>query len=222
MQLSEKELEIVHRSPLFVNLSLQEIEQGLSFFRAYRQEYEKGAFLHAAGTPLYSFGLVLSGTVRIFMDDLYKEPMLMANRSVGDMFGESLSYLGTPDSPVYIVAAEPASVLWLSSEALRSPLAAKDERSFPFYSRFMAVLAERTLAMNNRIQILSKPTLRLRLLTFLSQCEEEYGSKTFHIPFDRVALASYLGANRAALSRELSAMKKEGILDFYKSSFRLL
>jgi CRP-like cAMP-binding protein len=120
------------------------------------------------------------------------------------------------------VAAAPASVLWLSTEALRAPLAVKDEKSFLFYSRFMAVLAERTLAMNSRIQVLSKTTLRLRLLTFLSQCAEENGSKTFQIPFDRAALASYLGANRAALSRELSAMKREGILDFYKSSFRLL
>ncbi len=222
MQLSKKELETIGKTPLFVNLSLQEREAALSFFRAYRQEYEKGAFLHTAGTPLYSFGLVLSGTVRIFMDDLHKEPMLMANRTVGDMFGESLSYLSTPDSPVYIVAAEPASVLWLSTEALRAPLAVKDEKSFLFYSRFMAVLAERTLAMNSRIQVLSKTTLRLRLLTFLSQCAEENGSKTFQIPFDRAALASYLGANRAALSRELSAMKREGILDFYKSSFRLL
>jgi CRP-like cAMP-binding protein len=120
------------------------------------------------------------------------------------------------------VAAEPTVVLWLSADALRSPLSVKDERSFAFYSRFMAVLAERTLVMNQRIQILSKPTLRLRLLTFFTQCEEEYGQKTFRIPFDRAALAGYLGVNRAALSRELSSMKKEGLIDFYKNSFRLL
>ena len=222
MQLSKKELEIIGKSPLFVNLSLQETKEALSFFRAYRQQYEKGAFLHTAGTPLHSFGLLLSGTVRILMDDLNKEPMLMANRSVGDMFGESLAYLGVADSPVYIVAAEASTVLWLSAEALRSPLSVKDEKGFAFYSRFMAVLAERTLLMNQRIQILSKPTLRLRLLTFFTQCEEEYGARTFRIPFDRAALAGYLGVNRAALSRELSRMKQEGLIDFYKHSFRLL
>ncbi|MBP3437345.1 MAG: Crp/Fnr family transcriptional regulator [Clostridia bacterium] len=222
MQLSEKELEIVRRSPLFVNLSLQEIEQGLAFFRAYRQRYEKGTLFHAQSTPLYAFGLVLSGTVRIFVDDLHKEPMLMANPSVGDMFGESLSFLGIADSPVYMIAAEEATVLWLYADALRSPLALRDEKSFLFYSRFTACLASRALSMNQRIQILSKPTLRLRLLTFFSQCEEQYGARTFRIPFDRAALAGYLGVNRAALSRELSKMKAEGILDFYKNSFRLL
>ncbi|MBQ8907031.1 MAG: Crp/Fnr family transcriptional regulator [Clostridia bacterium] len=222
MQLSEKELDTVCRSPLFVNLSLQEVEEGLAFFRAYRQRYEKGTLFHPTGTPLYAFGLVLSGTVRIFADDFHGEPMLMANPSVGEMFGESLSFLGVEDSPVYMVAAEDATVLWLYAEGLRSPLALRDGRGFLFYSRFTACLASRALSMNRRIQILSKPTLRLRLLTFFSQCEEQYGARTFHIPFDRAALASYLAVNRAALSRELSKMKEEGILDFYKNSFRLL
>jgi len=32
----------------------------------------------------------------------------------------------------------------------------------------------------------------------------------------------YLGVNRAALSRELAKMKAEGVIDFFRSSFRLL
>ena len=88
--------------------------------------------------------------------------------------------------------------------------------------RFASVLALRALYQNDRIQILSKPKIRDRLVTFLSQCERRYGSRTFIIPFDRTSLAVYLGVNRAALSRELSKMKEEGILDFFRSSFRLL
>ncbi len=43
----------------------------------------------------------------------------------------------------------------------------------------------------------------------------------FNLPFDRSDMAVYLGVNRSALSRELSLMKKEGIIDFYKNSFSL-
>ena len=83
-------------------------------------------------------------------------------------------------------------------------------------------LAARALSQNDRIQILSKTTIRERIITFLTQWEHKTKSCTFRIPFDRASLADYLGVNRAALSRELSNMKKEGILDFFRSSFRLL
>ena len=44
----------------------------------------------------------------------------------------------------------------------------------------------------------------------------------FDIPFDREAMAGYLNADRSALSRELSRMKSEGIIDYYRSTFRLV
>ena len=42
------------------------------------------------------------------------------------------------------------------------------------------------------------------------------------IPFSRIQLADYLNCDRSALSRELSQMQRDGLLDTYKSSFKLL
>ena len=39
---------------------------------------------------------------------------------------------------------------------------------------------------------------------------------------DRSAMAEYLNIDRSALSRELSRMKADGILDYYKNQFRLM
>ena len=39
---------------------------------------------------------------------------------------------------------------------------------------------------------------------------------------DREHLAAYLGTNRSALSRELSRMKAEGLIDYDRSVFRVL
>ena len=38
----------------------------------------------------------------------------------------------------------------------------------------------------------------------------------------RIDLADYLNCDRSALSRELSQMQRDGLLDTYKSSFKLL
>ena len=42
------------------------------------------------------------------------------------------------------------------------------------------------------------------------------------IPLSRSEMADYLCTNRSALSRELTNMKKDGILDYDLRTFRLL
>ena len=38
----------------------------------------------------------------------------------------------------------------------------------------------------------------------------------------REEMADFLCVNRSALSRELSRMKRDGIIDFYRDTFRIL
>ena len=87
--------------------------------------------------------------------------------------------------------------------------------------RFIMMLSQKTLSMNDRIQVLSKPTLREKLMTLLTQYSTREG-KNFNLPFDRNTMAAYLGVNRSALSRELGKMREEGRIDFYKNSFSIL
>ena len=48
------------------------------------------------------------------------------------------------------------------------------------------------------------------------------GETHFTIPFDRQALADYLGVERSAMSAELSRMRKDALIDYRKNSFEIL
>lgn len=220
--LSSAQRQVALSHPLFRSLSEKEFAFALSFFHARLTDYRKGDFLHRMGEPLYAFGLVLSGGAEVYTDDMQGRHMMMAQVSPGETFGESLCYLHIEQPPLYVLAGEDATVLWLSTERLRSLCTKDDPLAFTLASRFSAALAERALAMNDRIQILSQTTIKERVIAFLSRARCRYGSDTFSIPFTRASLAVYLAVDRAALSRTLSQMKKEGLLDFYRNSFRLL
>lgn len=208
---------LLRKNSFFAPMTDFEIAQALTLLDARPAAYARGEILHPMGGVLPAFGLVLEGTVQVYTDDLDGNRMMMASVEVGGMFGESLAYLGTP-APVYIQTGTGAEVLWLSPAPLRAPRA----DSYALSARFTASLAARALEMNDRIQILSKPTLREKILCLLLQAERKNGARTFTLPFDREGLATYLGANRAALSRELSKMKREGVIDYYKNSFKIL
>ena len=213
-------LRLLEKSPLFHGLSDADFAFALDLMEAEVREYARGEFLRHMGEESTAFGFVLSGVVGVYSDDLDGNRVLMASVEAGESFGESLCYLAHPAAPVCIEASEDARVLFLRTAPLRHP--SPDPRVFALRDRFTATLASRTLAMNDRIQILSKHTLREKLLTFFAQNCRKNRAATFQIPFDREGLALYLGCDRAALSRELSRMQKEGIIEFYRNSFRIL
>lgn len=212
---------LLRTSPLFVDMPDATLARALTLLSAATRHYGKGEYLCRPGEGLARFGLVLSGAVQVYTDDLGGNQVMMANVTPGETFGESLCFLEQRAAHLYILSAGGAEVLWLDVAPFRT-LPGADPFVYTVFSRFTAMLATRTLQMNERIQILSKLTLREKLLTFLAGWERRSGQKTFSVPFDRAALAVYLGVNRAALSRELSAMQKAGLIEYYRSSFKIL
>ena len=135
---------------LFAGMDAEALQQTLALLQAVKRDYPKGAYLNRIAFPMASFGLVLRGAVQVYMDDIQGDSMLMANVGPGDSFGESIAYLGI-DAPVYIRAAADATVLWLNPGSLRMTPMGPDTQALSH--RFTAMLARRTLSMNDRIQI---------------------------------------------------------------------
>ena len=213
--------EILLSCPLFSGLREAALDRAITLLSGMTRSYSRGEQLCRTDEPFTRFGLVLSGSVEVYTNDHEGNQIMMVGVEAGETFGESLCFLGRSAPHLYILTATGAEVLWLSPAPFRAaPL--WDDFTANLFSRFTAMLATRTLEMNERIQILSKRTLREKLLTFFAACARRNGGKTFSIPFDRAALAVYLGVNRTALSRELSAMQREGLISFYRNSFKLL
>ncbi len=215
-----KYADVMKKCALFADLDGERLISALRYFNATAAHCEKGEFIHHAGEKMDRFGLVLKGVVQVCTDDLNGNRMIMANVTAGNTFGEALCFLRIPAAPVYIYATEPVVFLWLSTDHVSQMTRSAEESEWK--NRFITIVAERSLKMNSRVQILSKLTLREKLNAFFTDRARKAGSDTFILPLSRDDMADYLGTNRSALSRELSKMKKEGIIDFYKGSFRIL
>lgn len=209
---------LLMKTPLFSGLAGDELEKALAFFAARERAYNRGEALNRLHAPLPCFGLVLAGTVQVTMANVDGSPLLFAAVEKGGLFGESLCYLGA-DAPVSIFAVTPCRVLWLRADAVRA-LQCETPLEKTLVGRFIALLARNTLTLNDRIQVLSRATIREKLLALLAQYREKAGP-VFEMPFSRGDLAVYLGVNRSALCRELARMRGEGLLDYDKRTFRL-
>jgi CRP-like cAMP-binding protein len=82
--------------------------------------------------------------------------------------------------------------------------------------------SEKFWALRQRLNYLSEPSLRARILLFLRDEQKKAGTALFTIPYNREKLAEFLAVNRSALSRELSRLQEDGVIEYYRNSFRLL
>ena len=206
---------------LFQGISQQELEQLFACLGPSLRSWEKGEYLLRSGDAVTQIGILLAGKAHIIKEDYWGHRFLMAGLSPGDLFGEAFACVHTLPAPVGVVAQEPSQALYLPVDRLLRPC----ESACGFHNRLVGnlleVVAYKNLQLTQKLEHLSRRTIREKLLSYLSAQAQEKGESSFQIPFNRQQLADYLSVDRCALSNELSKMRQEGILDFHRSQFVL-
>ena len=85
----------------------------------------------------------------------------------------------------------------------------------------LQLLAKKVVVMNNRIDVLTKKTIREKLLEYFRAEEKENLSKVFYLKLNYTELADYLGVDRSALMSELKNLKNEGFIETKQKRIKL-
>ncbi len=217
-----KYFEILTECPLFSGISPAEIERALSCLGASVRQYAKDTTILNEGDPAEYIGIVLSGSVRITRTDIFGNRSILAKAEPMDMFGEALACADTAVMPVDVVAAEETSAVLISAARIARTCA----NACVFHSRMIVnllhIVASKNIMMNRKLEVTSKRSTRDKLLTYLMIQAKTAGGDTFTIPFDRQELADYLEVDRSGLSAEISRLRREGIIENYRSDFTIL
>lgn len=213
---------ILQKCALFRGVQERELEGMLSCLDARKVTAQKEESIFREGDPADFVGVVLSGAVRILRTDFYGNQSIVGQVEPGDLFGEVFSCAGVRALPVSAVATQPSEVLLLNMHRVLTLCS----NACTFHSRIVSnlvqVLANKNLGLNQKLDIASRRTTRDKLMAYLTARAKAAGSARFTIPFDRQALADYLGVERSAMSAELSRLQKEGVLKTQRSQFELL
>lgn len=86
----------------------------------------------------------------------------------------------------------------------------------------VTLLARKNVQLMDKMEVISKKSIRGRILVWLSQQVQRRGSRKFTSSMGRLELADYLCVDRSALTRELGRMQEEGLVLVNKNEFELL
>ncbi len=123
-------------------------------------------------------------------------------------------------SPITVVAECPCEVLLLPYDRLLQP--GSDPARQQVLQNLVRTISDKYFLLSRRVDLLILKSLRAKVCAYLLSEAEYHHSMTFTIPYSRIQLADYLNCDRSALSRELSLMQRDGLLETYRSSFKIM
>lgn len=210
------------KTSLFSDIAPYEIEELLDCIHARRVEYAKGDVILEEGSNVNHFGIILSGRGRAVKQDAAGRPIIITLLEKGSEIGVILAASLAHPSPVSVQVQEDATILMIPFSGILDRYQKSCPKHDLLLRNYIKIIADKGLLLHERIDCLLKPTVRDKILTYLLRISHQQKKIFFTVPLDRNAMAEYLNVDRSALSRELSKMKRDGLIDYHKSVFKLL
>ena len=217
----EKYINVILNSKLFSEMKEEEASSMIKCLSARKKAVKKGEYIYRVGEKTHEAAMVLEGAVHIEREDYWGNKSIIAEITAGEMLGETYACAGGEPVSVNAVAARDTILLMMNMKKVFSVCSPVCPYHTRLIENFVHVLASKNIELTRKMEHISHRTTRGKLISYLSEQSVKNGSASFTIPFDRQQLADFLSVDRSALSRELSRMRREGVLDFEKNRFTL-
>ena len=205
MQLNFKQLASL---PIFNGICEEDLPAMLNCLGSFQKNYQKDEIILLESNEVRSVGIILSGIVHMVKEDSEGYQTLLVAMKDGELFGESFSCGSHLNAHVSFFAAAPCTVLFLPFHKIIHSCKMSCTFHHRLIENMVQLIGDKNVQLMHKIEVISKKTLR--------------DSRQFTIPLSRLELAKYLCADRSALTRELSYMKKDGLISYEKNTFQLL
>ena len=207
----EQLIPVLKKSSLAAGMSDEEVAELLASAQVHLREYPKGQIVFHEGDMPKSLYILLAGEVHILKDTFSGRRIFLSEiNEPGDMFGEVYEVLKQPYD-MYVETVTPVRLLEISSDLFTLEAGGKLSRSaLKIQRNLMRIFARKAYFMHNKIKVLASGSLREKIIRFLFI--ELQGKRELELIGSREFMAAYLAVTRPALSRELAAMQREGII----------
>lgn len=217
----KKVLKALMASPLFEGINEKEAGEIITCFDIRTLNFDRDTFVLRQGEKAKGVGIVITGRIHIIKEDFLGNRDILTEVEPGEIFDEVYAVLDNEAQGISAIATENSQVAFLSMNKIMTVCSNGCQFHNRIIKNMVSVLARKNLMLTRKMEHLSKRTTKEKLISYLSDQATKVGSMTFTIPFNRQQLADYLAVERSALSRELSKLRKEGLLEFYKNQFVL-
>lgn len=207
--------------PLFAGIRPEEMGPMLQCIGYHVGTFSRGEIISFEGENIRHIGIVLSGAVDMVKEDLWGNRTMLVRAHKHELFGETFACGDDNLAVVSFQAVQDCEILFLPFDRVMHSCTMACRFHHQLIENMVRLIANKNRDLMGKLEVVSKRTIREKLLAYLSLQAQAQGSRSFQIPLGRIELADYLCVDRSALTRELAKMKAEHLIDYDKNWFSL-
>ena len=186
-----------------------------------KKSFQKGEVITSYIAKRNQLCLLLFGEADLIRYDLNGNRTIVEHFTNNDIFGE-IFYTVNTNNELFVEAKKTCTVLFFIYDDLQQKCTKACSFHQVLLDRLSSLYLNKVIELNTRIELLSKRTIREKLLGYFYVISSKNMGKTFQIPFSLTDLADYLSIDRSAMMREIKMLKEDGFIEKSGNRIRLL
>ncbi|MGM8216420.1 Crp/Fnr family transcriptional regulator [Bacillaceae bacterium W0354] len=192
--------------PIFNHLEKEQMDEIMKTVKSL--SYKKGEIIYHAGDQSDSLYIVNKGKIKIYRLSETGKEQLLRFLEPGDFTGELALFKQTTHE-AYAEAIVNTKVCMIKRSDLQQ-----------FLLKYPSISLKILQEFSNRLEESEKQTTRFatekvetRIALFLAECAEDENNLEFALPMSKKDLASYLGTTPETISRRLTDLEEQGLIE---------
>ena len=206
--LTQQELE---RSQLLQGISYDEYRRMLTCFQAVQRSYRPEEMIYDFSKPNQNaVGIIERGAASLIRIDADGVATVLEELHAGGVFGKDLAFAGSREDSLEVVCRTACDVLFIDYPHILKRCENACYHHSLLVQNMLRLMADKAQSLSERVDVLSRRSIREKLLCYFRQQSEKEGANTFTLPFSLSTLADYIATDRSAMMRELKRLREEG------------
>lgn len=174
------------------------------------KKFSKGEVITSYIQKRNQLCILMEGSADLVRYDLNGNRTIIEHILQGNVFGE-IFYIINTNNEFFVEAKKRCKVLFYKYDYLKEPCT-----NCPFHKileqKMPEIILSKVIDLNTRIALLTKRSIRDRLLEYFNTISTKTFSKTIELDVSLTNLADYLSIDRSAMMRELKSLREEGFI----------
>lgn len=215
-------VKVVMNNMLFDNMDEGEIKSILKCSNAAVVSFRDNQIVFEKDDKIKKLGIVIEGEFNLVSQKYNGTRVIVTTLEKNDLFGEALIFASEDFSPYDLISSGSSRALLIPYKIFSNMCSNGCDYHNQLISNMLTILSNKIVMLNNKMSILNAETLKGRIAVYLLSLHKKANTMIFDMPMNRQELSEFLNVKRPSLSRELSNMQKDNIIEVYRSSVKIL
>lgn len=182
--------------------------------------FKAGEYILSFGLRQKMIGLISKGKADIIRIDVDGNESVIKKMTPGSIFNDAFSSYS--NNSVFVISRTDTEIYFIDYPQIFTNCLMNCKHHHAMVQTILTLFTENSIALNEKIEILSYSKIRDRILAFITIGIGEEETNIYKLPFSIAELAEFLCVDRSALMRELKKMEEENIIKRENKTITLL